>query len=409
MPGAIQDVWYRVSKELRFMAKGWGELDRRDRPLIHKAFILLTVTEAVLVVAGAAYMMTEEPSDRYGRFLWMLTVVGELFLLYFGCDAVYKENVVLLVVFNIGCAIITTRLWFIFVSEFMTDSYAHEVTEAFILSGVTICQLSYLVLSKSMAEDFGRHVFLTVGAKLHIVNLYKTYQYWLGALKTDVQATAMVLIIAAFYFDLAYPLQITLGVYMFVLILVYIATVRWVQLEDTHYLLSFMVFSLAQPSFSVVGVIKLSSDHDVLRSDVNRHTQIVDGGNETSVAPDNSSVTAALILIYITVGLCFIIRLVMLIMLYRTIKGFGKGLTEALHKTETCAVVRSDADDWGLIDSATGFETYHQEHSPDVVKPVHEGPPPSIIEALPSKKSSLEHTPLERVRATSYAVTVPLE
>eukprot|EP01064_Diplonema_japonicum_P001891 TRINITY_DN11248_c0_g1_i1.p1 TRINITY_DN11248_c0_g1~~TRINITY_DN11248_c0_g1_i1.p1 ORF type:complete len:430 (+),score=79.97 TRINITY_DN11248_c0_g1_i1:81-1292(+) len=401
--------------DVRIFRQGWKELDLRERAWVPKVFIALTVLEATLVSTGAIYMMIEQPEDRYGKFLWMMTVVGAIFLLYFGCDAVFKENAMLLVVFNLGCGLITVRLWFLFVSRFMTSGYAHEITESLILAAVTICQIGYLALSKTMFNDYGRHIYVTVGAKLHIVRLYKTFQYWLSSLKTDIQTTALTLIIAGFYFDLTLVAQLSLAVYLVALVLLYIATLRWVSLEDSSYLTIFAVFSFAQPVLSVVGIVHLNSNYEKLKTDVVRHESIntVESNNITA----NEETTAALILINTTIGLCVLARVVMLVMLARTVKGFGKGLAAAMYKTETCAVTRKDTDDWNLVDRATGFETYHDDDpcsSPcaNSNSRISERYSLGTIPCEPNSQQTeqySENTPLERVKNVAYSVPIALE
>ena len=426
--GPLSEVSHRTIRTAISMKKGIKELDYRSKPWMHKVFITTALTELAVMFFCTLYVLVLSPYDRYSTFMWLIGFSGSLFLLYFACDAIVHENIVLLWVFNGGCLMLTARMWYIFISEIRFEGglNAHYI-ELVALVVATSCQLIFVLLSFPISEDFGRHVFFKVGARPHIVKLYKKLQIWIALLKLDVQSTMFMVVVASFYFNSSNVGLAVSIVFLLFTTTVSIMAVVWAEAELIQKLFIFGLVSLIQPSLSIAAIVNLNvGSKTQLKDDIRRH-------HEQSTELNTSSVEiyyeAAMVVINSTVIICIITRLAMLVALYSVIKGFGKGLTQALMKQNDAAIVRQSplstshsnevfsnvdgnaapeesspvdveqTEEWAFVDGCSRFDSVH---FPDNKPPEEENELPlaSRDSHRPLSESNVEFTRLRSSNAT---------
>eukprot|EP01060_Flectonema_neradi_P031221 TRINITY_DN467_c3_g1_i1.p1 TRINITY_DN467_c3_g1~~TRINITY_DN467_c3_g1_i1.p1 ORF type:complete len:471 (+),score=78.38 TRINITY_DN467_c3_g1_i1:38-1414(+) len=374
--GMLSEVTRRIVRTFRSMRTGIRELDFRSKPWMHKMFIATALIELIVMFFCTVYVLVLTPFDRYSSFMWLMAITGSIFLLYFACDAIVHENIVLIWVFNIGCLVLTARMWYIFVTEIRFEGgiESHYIEMA-ALAVATVCQVIFAFLSMPISEDFGRHIFFKVGARPHIVKLYKRLQIWIAILKLDVQSTMFMIVVASFYFSMS-GLGIAISV-LFLLVSVFISilSVAWAEAELFHKLLFFGLISLVQPTLSTVSLVNLNlSAKTELKEDIRRHHEQSSNPNATSI---DMHFEAAMVVINSTVIICVVTRIAMLVSLYFVTKGFGKGLTQALTKQNDAAVVRQqspmseealsdavgeqpdDPEPWSFVDQCSHIDSIH--------------------------------------------------
>ena len=323
---AIRESARRVVGSAIDIRQGYSEIGQRARPWAHKLFIVVACIELLVVLLCAVVSIAGHPGDRYDAFLWVLSFCGSCFLCYFAFDAVAHENTVQLVVFTVGCLLLTARMWLVFSLAVPEEALSIVVT--------TVAQVAYLFLPLVMVQDFGRHIFYKVGGRLHIVSLYKRFQFWLALLKADVQFSLVLMIVSMYYFDLHYVMNVFSAVLFGITLLSSILALGWVEQEQRRPARYFLVGSLLQPLLYAIALYRLNFVEGVrtgLDDEASEHEDVSGGmpfwNLTTWSAPDR-----AIVLINATAGLCLVIRLIMILSLAVVTWGFGKGLFEVLHQ-----------------------------------------------------------------------------
>ena len=319
-----QESVRRISGSMKGIKRGLKDIQQRESPWAHRVFVILALVELITVGFGL-FLTALQPEDRYEVFLWVLSMCGAIFLFYFACDAVAKENVVQIWVFSVGSLLLTARLWLVFSMR--------SASEASCLIVTSFVNLSCLGLTYFVVPDFGRHIYYRVGGREHLVGLYKKFQIFMALLKADVQFSVVLVIIAEYYFSLAVEFAVLAVALLLFTILLSLASVSWVQGELKKPTLMFAAACLLQPTFYLIALARLNTDEaarSTLEEEALWHENKVGGSlfNETGVSPEER----ALILVNSTAGVCIIIRFMMLFSLGLVYNGFDGGLSEALFK-----------------------------------------------------------------------------
>ncbi|KAJ9456901.1 hypothetical protein DIPPA_17320 [Diplonema papillatum] len=326
---ALGSVVDRTAKNIAVFRDGWGDLSKRENPRYHRSLIIAAFFEVLFVGSSALYAILAYEYDRYSIFIWLSTLISVLTLFLFACDSVYNENTVLLLVFNGISLFLTIRLWYIFATEILDGHASDRSVELAVLFVVTMAEIAFLAVSRGVANDFGRHVFFRVGAKMRIVRLYKVFQWWTALLKADVQASLVLLVTACFYFELPRPARVLLGVGYVAWLLLCVIAVRWMEREDLPKACFFWLVCLISPVLSVTAVVTLDDDWQQLRMDYIEHKF---GGMEGNWTDESAG--TALVLLNISVGSCILVRFAMMSVAILVMQGFGQGLYQALNRLE---------------------------------------------------------------------------
>ena len=302
---------------LHWYKKYWKTLERREYALLQKILIVVCHLHLALVIPFAIIFAqlpctncTEEDSYNERRFRYFISVMimaGSAFQTVLGIYALFYENIVMLLFFNLLTVVLAVRYMYNMFNYLEDNTLVWSVIVPPIFE---ICyELFYLGVSLLVWPYFNRLVFYRVGGGPHLVKIYKYAQVFAAFARTDLLFISLSAIIAAFWYITQVYEWVLLTLTCIAAIILYQFAVNWVIQEKRQELVLFVLLLLGIFGVQVYMIWTLS------------------------IQPDSSLrdrlKTAYHATIY-TIIAALLIKVMTLLSLLKCVFSFGKGLRGAL-------------------------------------------------------------------------------
>eukprot|EP01059_Diplonema_ambulator_P016721 TRINITY_DN284_c0_g2_i3.p1 TRINITY_DN284_c0_g2~~TRINITY_DN284_c0_g2_i3.p1 ORF type:complete len:1245 (+),score=368.97 TRINITY_DN284_c0_g2_i3:36-3770(+) len=307
---------------INWYKKYWQSIGKREYANAQKALVVLCHFHLVLIVPFAILFITVPSDDdlTFRTFIAVMMLVSSFFQTIFGIMALFYENIVMLISFNLLTVILAVRYIFN-MAYYFNDSKS----EALIIPPIveTVYEVIYLGVSIVVAPNFNKLVCYRVGGRPHIVAMYRTLQVYSAAVKVDFLFIALSGVIAMFYYVDTVTGYVITGVALFLSMVIYLNAINWAVREKRQFLLYFSGF--ASLLFCAQGyMIGYLSDSSSLRSKLEE----------------------ALHATFLTILAAVIVKIIMFISLWLVVRNFGMGLKESLEIDK-----RPEVRLWGIFPS----------------------------------------------------------
>ena len=187
--------------------KYWESIGGRSWAKTQKALVILCHLHLVFVVPFVfifAQLPCNDCTDedayndqKFRYFISAMVVLSSVFQTAFGIMAIFYENIVMLIAFNMLTVVLAARYIFNVV-YYSKDANMFQVLVPPIIE---VCfEITYFVTSLLIGPNFNSLVCFRVGGGPHLVRLYKNAQIYSAIAKTDCLFVGLSAIVAGFWY-----------------------------------------------------------------------------------------------------------------------------------------------------------------------------------------------------------------
>eukprot|EP01060_Flectonema_neradi_P032198 TRINITY_DN5079_c3_g1_i1.p1 TRINITY_DN5079_c3_g1~~TRINITY_DN5079_c3_g1_i1.p1 ORF type:complete len:1202 (+),score=195.66 TRINITY_DN5079_c3_g1_i1:114-3719(+) len=305
-----------ISFIIGWYKKYWSSIGGRSWAKTQKALVILCHVHLVFVVPFVFIFAglpcdgcTEEDSyndQKFRYFISAMVVLSSVFQTAFGIMAIFYENIVMLIAFNLLTVVLATR----YVFNMVYYSKDASLFQLLVPPIVEICfEIVYFVTSLLIGPNFNSLVCFRVGGGPHLVKLYKHAQIYSAVAKTDCLFVGLSAIVAGFWYVENTTQWVFLGILSAMSLYLFLSSIRWMVREHRKRLAGFVVFSIAIFVLQFLMIYHLyMSGNKTLKDRLSEayHATVL-------------TITAAALCRFLTLGLLFLCT-----------RSFGSGLKEAL-------------------------------------------------------------------------------
>eukprot|EP01061_Rhynchopus_euleeides_P043794 TRINITY_DN7653_c0_g1_i1.p1 TRINITY_DN7653_c0_g1~~TRINITY_DN7653_c0_g1_i1.p1 ORF type:complete len:670 (+),score=244.36 TRINITY_DN7653_c0_g1_i1:261-2012(+) len=297
--------------------KYWRSLDKREYATLQKILVVVCHIHLALVIPFAIVFAQlpcnnctaedEYNEQRFRYFISVMIMTGSAFQTILGIYALFYENIVMLVFFNLLTVVLAVRYMYNMFNYLEDHAVAFSVIGPPIIE--IIYELFYLGVSLLIWPNFNRLVFYRVGGGPHLVKMYKKLQIFAALARTDLLFIVLSAIIASFWYIHETWQWVLMSLTCVAAVALYHFAVNWTIREQRRELIFFVLLVLGLFGVQVYMIWTLSIEPDSeLRARLH-----------TAFHATVYTVIAALtikVFMFISLGICVL--------------SFGKGLKEAL-------------------------------------------------------------------------------
>eukprot|EP01065_Artemidia_motanka_P043198 TRINITY_DN5951_c0_g5_i1.p1 TRINITY_DN5951_c0_g5~~TRINITY_DN5951_c0_g5_i1.p1 ORF type:complete len:1080 (+),score=211.44 TRINITY_DN5951_c0_g5_i1:64-3303(+) len=275
--------------------------------LVHLHIATIAPFVFLFVTLNCSECDSDHASTKYRTFLVALALLATVFQTYFGMFAVFMENQVMLVIFNILTLVLAGRYVFS-MAEYMDGDYGKVSLFVPAVMELAFACL-YMGLSAVICSQFALPVLYRVGALSSMQTAYRWAQIYSALNRVDFLFVCLCMIVISFWYAEQLYQYLVPGAATFLSFFLYPKAVWWNVREQRKPVLCFAVFT----GLMFIGQAYLTAWVFVKRNDLDYSFYVAAMVSATSVVS----------------------RVLMLGSLWVCVNNFyGKGLDEALREAE---------------------------------------------------------------------------